>query len=160
MFHEKSWPEGQTLLQEFGRESLQILTDHSLPVVIDADEVTAEWEVFKNSPVCNDSSIPIKSMEPCQVMTTLVETEYFSALFPTLCKLCLIALLIPASTADCERDFSSLKRIKIPLRNCLSNTIINQLLFISAEGPALGKFDFDAACNLWASKRNRRISVT
>ena len=52
------------------------------------------------------------SMNPRQVMIAVLEIETFSCSFTKLCKLALIGLLIPVSTADCERGFSSLKRIK------------------------------------------------
>ena len=98
-------------------------------------------------------------MRAQEVMTLLVENEDLAALVPNLCRVALIGLLIPTSTADCERGFSALKRIKTPLRNRLSDSITNQLLFIAIEGPPLAEFDTDAACSSWASKLNRRIQV-
>ena len=74
-----------------------------------------------------------------------MKEENLSSVFPNVCNLAAIAQLIPASTADCERVFSALNRIKTPLRNHLSNKIIVQLLFISIEGPCLENFDFNAA---------------
>ena len=114
MFCGMSWPDDHTLLHQFGRDNLQVLADQFAPALIHAEEVLTEWEVFKNSTVCSDSSIPIRSMNPHQVMIAVLEIETFSCSFPNLCKLALIGLLIPVSTADCERGFSSLKRIKIP----------------------------------------------
>ena len=94
-----------------------------------------------------------------EVMELLVEKEDLLSIFPNLCHIALIGLLIPASTADCERGFSALKRIKTPLRNRLSNPTALQLMFISIEGPSIANFNFDDACTSWASKRNRRIKV-
>ena len=99
-------------------------------------------------------------MNAQEVMALLVEKTDLADLFPNLFRIALIGLLIPTSTADCERGFSALKRIKTPLRNRLSNPICVNLLFISIEGPTHEKFDFDAACSLWASKRNRRIDIS
>ena len=90
-------------------------------------------------------------MNPHQLMIAVLEIETFSCSFTKFCKHALIGLLIPVSTADCERGFSSLKRIKTPLRNRLSSVIANHLMFISIEGTTLEEFDFDAACDLWAS---------
>ena len=75
-------------------------------------------------------------------------------------KLAVIALVIPMSSADCERGFSALKRIKTRLRNRLSNRILNNLLMISIEGPELKDFDFEKAADVWGAQRNRRITVT
>ena len=63
-------------------------------------------------------------------------------------------------SADCERGFSALKRIKTRLRNRLSNRILNNLLMISIEGPELKDFDFEKAADVWGAQRNRRITVT
>ena len=48
-------------------------------------------------------------------------------MFPNLSKLAAIGLLLPMSTVDCERGFSTLSRFKTDLRNCLSNRILNHL---------------------------------
>ena len=71
-----------------------------------------------------------------------------------------IGLLLPMSTADCERGFSCLQRVKTDLRNRLSNKILNYLLSISIEGPSPDEFPYDEACDIWARWRNRRISVS
>ena len=62
------------------------------------------------------------------MMATIVKKENLLSVFPNICNLAAIAQLIPASTADCERGFSALNRIKTPLRNRLSNKITVQLL--------------------------------
>ena len=64
------------------------------------------------------------------------------------------------SSADCERGFSALKRIKTRLRNRLSNRILNNLLIISIEGPKLQEFDFEKAADILGAKKNRRLQVT
>ena len=55
--------------------------------------------------VCADSCLLVRCMNPWQLMSTLIEKESLRSLFPNLFKLALIALLIPASTADYEREF-------------------------------------------------------
>ena len=42
-------------------------------------------------------------------------------MYPNLAKLASIAVLIPVSTAECERSFSAMNRIKTVLRNCLKH---------------------------------------
>ena len=56
-------------------------------------------------------------------------------MFPNLTKLATIGLLLPVSSVDCERGFSTLSRVKTKLRNRLSNKVLNYLLMISIEGP-------------------------
>ena len=77
-------------------------------------------------------------------------------LYPALSKLFSIALVLPVSTADCERGFSTMKRIKTVPRNRLSTATLDHLISISAEGPALDEFDFDQAVVKWGAKRNQR----
>ena len=146
-------------LQFHGVEHLVTLADHFTPAIVDPDLLKREWELFKNSAGASDS-LPLRTMRAQEVMALLVEKEDLADLFPNLFRIALIGLLIPTSTADCERGFSALKRIKAPLRNRLSNPITVQLMFIAIEGPPLADFDIDAACSAWASKRNRRIQVS
>jgi len=95
-----------------------------------------------------------------ELLTALVQQTSLQYIFPNLHKLAVIALEIPMSSADCERGFSALKRIKTRLWNRLSNRILNHLLMISIEGPMLEEFDFEKAADIWGAQKNRRITVT
>ena len=135
MFDGQNWPESDTL-QLFGLEHLQTLADHFTPAI---DQLKGEWELFKNSA---GPSLPLHSMRAQAVMGLLVEKEDMAHLFPNLFHIALIGQLIPTSTADCDRGFSALKRIKTPLRNRLSNPIAVHLMFISIEGPTVANSSF------------------
>jgi hypothetical protein len=54
---------------------------------------------------------------PLKVMATISGDSSFSSLYPTLSKLAAISLTLPISTADCERGFSTMNRIKTDPRN-------------------------------------------
>ena len=156
IFDGKNWPE-ELQLYHYGLEHLVTLANH-LTTLVDLDELKREWELFKNAGASD--SLPLRTLSTQEVMALLVQKEDLADLFPNLFRVALIGLLIPSSTADCERGFSALKRIKSPLRNQLSNAITVQLLFIAIEGPTVADFDFDAASSAWASQRNRRIRVS
>ena len=79
---------------------------------------------------------------------------------PQLARLASLGLMIPFSTADCERAFSTMKQVKTKLRNRLKTTTLDCLLRISIEGPELKDFDFELAVDKWSTIRNRRISTT
>lgn len=81
------------------------------------------------------------------------------ALYPNLSKLAKVCLILPVSTADCERSFSTKKRVKTDLRNRMNTSTLDALMRIRIEGPSLSEFDFDTALNSWAKLRNRRIKV-
>ena len=69
-----------------------------------------------------------------------------------------IILVLPMSTASCERGFSALKGIKYDWRSCLSNAALESLLRIAIDGPKLSDFDATDALGKWwnSSERSRR----
>ena len=70
-----------------------------------------------------------------------------------------ICALTPVITAECERAFSSMKRIKTSLRNRLKTPTLDCLMRISIEGPPSTDFNFDKAADIWGGMRNRRLCV-
>lgn len=54
---------------------------------------------------------------------------------PNLLQLASIALILPTSTAECERGFSVQNRIKTALRNRLTTSHLHALMTIDIEGP-------------------------
>jgi hypothetical protein len=63
-----------------------------------------------------------------------------------------IGALILVSTAECERAFSSMNRIKTQLRKCLKITL-ELLLRISLGSPQLADFNFKRAADIWGRMR-------
>ena len=61
--------------------------------------------------------------------------------------------------SDCERGFSTLKRVKTPLRNRLCKGTLQNLLMISTEGEETLDFDYSKAVNKWTAMKKRRLSV-
>jgi hypothetical protein len=103
---------------------------------------------------------------------SLVET------FPNMAKLCSIALVLPASSVECERAFSFLNqsvmhvsdhmfarsdisaafcRIKTVPRNRLKTDILNWLMMLSIHANSIKPFPIDAAVQYWASRWNHRV---
>ena len=75
-------------------------------------------------------------------------------MFSQLTKLAAIAALVPVSTAECERAFSSMKRVKTELRNRLKTSTLDCLMRISIEGPPSSDFNFERAADIWGGMRN------
>lgn len=71
----------------------------------------------------------------------------------------LLAQVIPASSADVERVFSTMNRIKTPLRNHLVTATLDNLIRISMDGPDTGDWDPVPAVLKWKSMGNRRIKL-
>ena len=136
---------------------IQVLVQHYTkidPPHIEEDAVKAEWELFKVLLSTTYASLP-----HYKVMKLLVANQTLGSLYPNHCKLAQICLILPVNTADCERAFSTMKRVKTPLRNRLNTKTLDALLRIRIEGPDRSDFDFELALNNWAKLRNRRIKI-
>ena len=148
-------PQELELQGNHSAEELEVLTSRYSPYhVVNRDGAKAELRVFNSIVAANKD---LKELSPHHLMTRLLETPELNA---NLVKLAAIGLLLPMSTADCERGFSTLSRVKTDLRNRLSSESLNNLLMVSIEGPAPDQFPYNQACNIWASWRQRMIDVT
>ena len=67
-----------------------------------------------------------------------------------------LILTIPASTAECERGFSGMKRVKSDWRARLNTSTLSDLLLVLLEGPSIDDFEPLRACQLWADHCDRR----
>ena len=65
--------------------------------------------------------------------------------------------MIPVHSADCERGFSAMGRIKTKFKSRLCNQSMNSLMFISIKGPDLANFEFSKVLLNWARVCNRRL---
>lgn len=68
-----------------------------------------------------------------------------------------IYLVLPVSTAVCERGFSTMKRIKSDWRTSLSSVQLQRLIFLSVEGPKLQDFDAGLVVDLQPKAAPPRI---
>ena len=85
----------------------------------------------------------------------------FKAAFPNLVKLLQLSLTIVVSTAECERSFSALKRIKSYLRSTMSTQRASNLTVLSIERELSETLSLDEVINLFAAKdKNRRIALS
>ena len=81
--------------------------------------------------------------------------------FPTLLQLIQTAMTICVNTAQCERSFSSLKRIKTYLRSTMSEQRLTDLAVLSIERELSGKLSLGAIVDEFAGlDKNRRILLS
>ena len=73
------------------------------------------------------------------------------SLYAYLGKIACALSVVPMHSADCERGFSALGRVKTKLRSRLTNKSLNSLLIINLKGPELNDFDFNSTMQKWAS---------
>ncbi len=137
----------------YGEGYLDTLAEH-FAATIDKEKLQHEWSAMKHVIV---RELPAKSTR--QVMAMLSGDRTLATLYPTLSRLCSIALVLPVSTAHCERGFSTLKRIKTVPRNRPATDTLDYLIRISAEGCEQHEFDFERAVLKCSAKRNRRLTT-
>ena len=75
----------------------------------------------------------LKDKDMTSLNYVIHEVYQLKAAFPSLLKLLQITQTIPVSTAECQRSFSALKRIKTYLRSTMSNDRLSNLAILSIE---------------------------
>ena len=67
-----------------------------------------------------------------------------------------IILVIPTSSAICERGFSAMARIKSDWRAKLKPEMLDRLMAIAVSGPPVEQYKCDRAINIWARCDRKR----
>ena len=123
----------------YGEENVRKLGDHYGVGDISSEELSSEWVDLRVYLILNCSNLSMKD-----ILCLLAKKETtISSVYPNFSKLSQIFLTLPISTADCERAFSTMKRIKTRLRNQMTNDTLNHCMRISMEGLPLSEFDFE-----------------
>ena len=91
------------------------------------EDLMSEWLELRVYLILNSSSMMMK-----EVLVMLAKQQALSSrVYPNFNKLC---LTLPIATVDCERAFSTMRRIKTHLRSQMINTTLNNCMRISMEG--------------------------
>ena len=154
IFSPEVLPTDSEALLDHGHAQLQTLLGNYSPSLVDAQRIEEEWAHF-----LPDMTMHFKEKTIDSVLASLTSNSVYRDSFTELAKLAAAALVIPMSTADCERGFSAMKRIKTDLRNSLKTETLDYLMRISIEGKDREDFNFDRSADMWAAKRNRRLHV-
>ena len=93
------------------------------------------------------------------ISSVLKELYPLKEAFPNVIKLLQIALTICVSSAQCERCFSALKRIKSYLRSTMSEQRLVDLACLSIEHDISSKLNVEEVIDNFATN-SRRITVT
>lgn len=84
----------------------------------------------------------------------------FSLAFPTMKKLLHVALTLVVSTAQCERSFSALRRIKNHMRTTMTNDRLADISLLSLERDLCSTFTEDTLCEFEGFDKNRTIVLS
>ncbi|KAJ8376204.1 hypothetical protein SKAU_G00067840 [Synaphobranchus kaupii] len=85
----------------------------------------------------------------------LLTKEPYCSDFKNILHLVRIMLVLPVSSAQCERGFSTQKRIKSDIRSALNPKTVEDLIRISVEGPPLETFDASVSVKRWMEEGQR-----
>ena len=85
-----------------------------------------------------------------------INRRYFQEL-PNLLPLVDMVLTLPSTSADCERGFSAMKRIKTEHRASLLPSSLDDLMMVNINAPPIAEFDPQRAIDDWIHKKERRI---
>ena len=140
---------------DFGKDEIDLLAAHFNDVLvaqnIDLTMLQSEWEKVKNLIYSNaDWEKKLKST------SWKALNRSHSDQLPNVLGLIDLILTIPASTAECERGFSGMKRVKSDWRARLNTSTLSDLLLVLLEGPSIDDFEPLRACQLWADHCDRR----
>ena len=95
-----------------------------------------------------------------KVMHSPANREALAVAYPLISSILARIGVLPASSAQVERLFSTMKRIKSAQRNRLKSKTLDHLMRISIEGPPVQHWDPAPALRKWESMGNRRIQIS
>ena len=150
--------DNESELNHYGEsEPASLLSNYSSgPLALSSEDALEEWENFKVF-ASNNSDLEVGSIK--DLAAFFLSTPERMQLFPTLSELIVRGLLFTIASADCERAFSAMNRIKTSPCNRLKAKTLEQLMYISIEGPPPDKFDIARAADDWGKRGNRRIII-
>ncbi|KAI8487204.1 hypothetical protein Bbelb_350020 [Branchiostoma belcheri] len=111
--------------------------------IVDSDALCDEWWGLREY-IAQNRHLSLE-----QLVKLLLTDATVAELYPSMKLLASVLMVIPVSTADSERAFSTLKRVKTRLRSSLKTSTLNNLLTISIDGPHIGDFNFEEAATVW-----------
>ena len=117
LFNPKKVPESIVDRDNYGKEQLEVLYDHFSVYLSMGSKAVIEQEWIYLKQLLAGTFDALSTRE---VLEMILKDHSISILMPQFTKLANIALTIPVSTAECERGFSSVKRVKSILRNRLN----------------------------------------
>lgn len=142
----RHWLNDREQLAVFGEEEINVLSEHFKQLLekndFDQEEALSKWLDLKVLVKSNYGNL--RKQAVWQVMFT-----DFTERFCNILMLIEILLVLPVSTACCERGFSCMSRIKTQYRSRLDTVTLDSLLRIGIDGVSSADFDPQRAIALW-----------
>ena len=138
------WPQQEQA--NFGEDHIQIVLTHYESILseqITIDDVMIEFTLLKKH--VYDMGVPVGKVTWPHVFSGLVST------CPNVLSVISLLLTLPAHSADCERGFSCMKKIKTDWRSSLKEPQLNDSFRVMLLSPNLQEFDPLPCIKLWNS---------
>ena len=149
IFNPKRYPVNQPDFINYGNAQLDILCE-KYDELLDTERCKGQFLQFKHFVVSHKTDY-----STFDKFTHLLLTVY-TDVYPDLVLLASIAIVIPVSSAPCERGFSAQNILKSKLRNKLNPERLNRLLMIRLNAPDEdNKIDFLSAATAFGLVKNR-----
>ncbi|KAF7200776.1 zinc finger protein 862-like, partial [Nothobranchius furzeri] len=113
-----------------------------------------EWPSFKKHMVTG----AFKDLDQLGILQKLSARNHeWANLYPIVSKLAAIAMTVPISSVNCERDFSTMNGVKTDSRNRLQGDHLAACLQLSINGQPLGEFPYHRALEMFCktSRKNK-----
>ena len=149
------WPDKRNFM-DFGDTSVvELITHFSIPLrnaTVELEEIRNEWILLK----CKiyDKNFELDNWKNLSWARINI---MWSTELPNLLKLVDLILSISSSTAECERGFSAMKRIKSSERSLLKLKTLDDLMMIHMNSKDCSLFDPVPGIETWMTKKQRYI---
>ena len=142
-------PKSQSFLDE------DIITEFASLFNADIDALRSEISTFKHL---------LQRKSELDRPNTLLEMQRYALTmkdaFYELSRLLTIACTLPISSAECERNFSSMRLIKNDLRSVMTNERLDSLMVLGIHRDRAGKINLDSVVDMFKAKYPKcRISL-
>ncbi|KAM9559994.1 zinc finger protein 862-like [Salvelinus alpinus] len=149
-----NWPESGDAAADDGDTELETLVDHFKSVLetsgIHVERIPDQRTVLK--------VLMYQEPQSLQKMSWFHVNSSHQHSCPDLLALVDLVLSFPASTAECERGFNTMKQVKTDWRSNLKSDTLSDLLMVQLSSPEIREYDPIKAVMLWHqdSVRSRR----
>jgi hypothetical protein len=126
--------------------------------VMQVPDTDVAWDTSEEQPmktIEQERNVPIGD-----ILEEFLNNETLTKLSPMFVRLFVIYLVLTKDSSDCERGFSVMKRIKTVMRNRLVQSTLEQLMYISLNGPDLKDFDFHEAVLMFVNSGKRLLKTS
>ncbi len=155
VFEVSEWPRRREELAEYGNQKVETLVDHFRPVLersgCQLKSVGREWLALKAHISGRvDPHLPLPDIKQIFRLESEARLPYLNILM-----VLEVALVLPMCTANCERGFSAMKRIKADWRASLTTEMLDLLMLVALEGEPLETYDCTRSLDRWWRRGQR-----